>query len=245
MTAVRAGASDAVNRPARYMVGALVLAIVLFAVFAWRFAHRSTDAIASTPGARRDAVPPLAASSSRTANVAVAVAHAGDLGNAGVSTDDPVTAFEKQNVYPPTSRPLTTAHVDLLQPDRRHETRRSTDADDGVEFLFTADRYFVVGDQTITPQLSAYRGGAQQPITVTQAFAAVLDPKATAESPRFAIAIGKPFAPSTIPQLTRQTALGLFVEFEYGGARQRARISFQYTPAEAISARFTGQFRDA
>jgi hypothetical protein len=37
-------------------------------------------------------------------------------GAPGLSTDDPLTAYRKANVYPPTSRPLTRDQHDLLRP---------------------------------------------------------------------------------------------------------------------------------
>ena len=221
-----------------------VVALVVFLV--WRFRREAPVASA------RQAEPPsaphaMATPSMRTPSppqaMPITVTPNPELGVAGLSTDDPLTAFRKQNVYPPTSRPLTTEHVDLLSPNKRHELPRPTEASDGTELLFTADRYFVVGDETITPTLTLVRNGKPVPFTVTQSFVAVLDPKATADSPRYPFTIGKPFAPSTIPA-ARQAALGLFVEITFAKVTQRARIDFQYTPAGGIPARFTGTFRD-
>jgi hypothetical protein len=172
-----------------------------------------------------------------------------ERGRAGITTDDPLTAYRKLNVYPPASRPLTREHVDLLRPGDRHEQRRPTDADDGVDFLFTADRYFVLGDEVIAPSLDVRRDGRPIPVTITQSFAAVIDP-VNLDPARFPFELrgGPPlrgvFAPAAM-RLSRQAAVGLYVEFDYGGARQRARIDFQYTPTVGIPARFTGSFRDA
>jgi len=177
--------------------------------------------------------------------VPIAVTPHPELGAPGLSTDDPLTAYLKQNVYPPTSRPLTAEHVDLLKPNTRHETPRPTDGEDSdVDFLFTADRYFVLGAETITPTLALVRDRTPVAFTVTQAFVAVLDPKATADSPRYPFTLGAPFAPSTIPNLARQTALGAFLEFTFEGKTQRAKLDFQFTPAAGIPARFTGALRD-
>jgi len=87
------------------------------------------------------------------------------------------------------------------------------------------------------------------PVTITQSFAAVIDP-VNRDPARFPFELrgGPPlrgaFAPSAM-RLSRQAAIGLYVEFDYGGARQRARIDLQYTPAAGIPARFTGSFQDA
>jgi len=172
-----------------------------------------------------------------------------ELGTDGVSTDDPLTAYRKANLYPPGSRPLTREHTDLLRPNRRRESFRPTDADDGTSFLFTADRYYVFGGEALTSTLEVRRGAAVVPIQITAALVAVLDPKAAPQP----IAIdyaehagiwSARFAPSTL-NLTRQAAIGMYIEFDAGHGKQRARYDFQYTPAAGIPARFTGAFRDA
>jgi hypothetical protein len=172
-----------------------------------------------------------------------------ELGIDGVSTDDPLTAYRKANVYPPGSRPLTTEHTDLLRPNRRRESFRPTDADDGTSFLFTADRYFVFADETLTSTLEVRHGGATVPVQITAALVAVLDPK-TKPQP---IAIqysehagvwSAQLAPATL-HLTGQSAIGMYIEFDAGHGRQRAHYDFQYTPAAGMPARFTGRFQDA
>lgn len=217
---------------------AVALAVVLIAMFAWRVQRE-------TPTARARVAPVVVASPHAMPPAMPIVVTPGPArGNDGVSTDDPVTAYEKQSVYPPASRPLTAEHADLLAPNARHELQQPTEARDGTEMLFTADRYFVVGDETITPTLSLVKNGKPVPYRVTQAFVAVLDPRATADAPRYPFTVGAPFAPRIVP-VERQAAMGLFVELVFGGVTQRAQIAFQYTPAAGIPARFTGQFRDA
>lgn len=171
-----------------------------------------------------------------------------ERGRPGLHTDDPLTAYRKLNVYPPASRPLTPEHTDLLRPGQRHEQRRPTDADDGVDFLFTADRYYVFGDEIVSPSLDVRRGGQPIPVSITQAFAAVIEP-GNGNPTRFPFALGGgaplrgAFAPAAM-RLSRQAAIGLYVEFDYGGAKQRARIDLQYAPTAGIPARFTGTFRE-
>jgi hypothetical protein len=97
-------------------------------------------------------------------------------GSPGLSTDDPLTAYRKANVYPPTSRPLTADQVDLLHPGQRHETMRPDDHGAGITYRFTADRYFVIGDETLTATLDVRRNGAPIPVAITQAYAVVVDP---------------------------------------------------------------------
>src|SRR5688572_24784007 len=122
-------------------LAASVVALVVFLVWRVRREAPVADArreqpvasVAPAPAVRSPALPPIAV----VPNPA--------LGVAGVSTDDPLTAYKKQSVYPPTSRPLSSEHADLLAPNKRHELPGPTEAKDGSELLFTADRYFVVG----------------------------------------------------------------------------------------------------
>jgi hypothetical protein len=169
-------------------------------------------------------------------------------GPRGVATDDPLTAYRKANVYPPTSRPLTRDQLDLLRPNQRHETMRPVDRG-GVMFLFTADRYFVIGDETLTATLEARRDGAPVPVTIVQAHAVVSDPATRSERaiPMSYAASGAGLASTLAPAklgLARQSAISVFVEFDHGGGTQRAHFNFQYTPARGIPARFTGTFSD-
>jgi hypothetical protein len=170
-------------------------------------------------------------------------------GTAGLSTDDPLTAYRKANVYPPTSRPLSKDQLDLLKPNQRHEAVRSADRGEGVTYLFTADRYFVIGDETLAATLDVRRDGKPIPVTLTQAYAAVLDPVTHEDHPiplLFAPSgslLAASFAPAKLG-LPRQAAIGMYVEFDHGAGKQRAHFDFQYTPAGGIPARFTGVFHD-
>jgi hypothetical protein len=183
---------------------------------------------------------------------APAVAPYPERGTPGLSTDDPLTAYRRANVYPPTSRPLSRDQVDLLQPDRRHEIMRPDDHGAGITYLFTADRYFVIGDQVLTATLDVRRNGAPIPVTIARAYAVVVDPGA-----KDAVPVALAFAPSgSTPSslssvvapaklgLARQSAIGVYLEFDHGGGRQSAHFDFQYTPTRGIPARFTGAFSD-
>src|SRR6185436_1958240 len=138
-----------------------------------------------------------------------------ERGAAGVATDDPLTAYRKANVYPPTSRPLTADQVDLLRPNQRHETMRPVDRG-GVSYLFTADRYFVIGDETLTAMLDVRRDGKPVPAAITQAYAVVLDPVNRQQRPiPLAFASSGPvlqsvFAPAKLG-LARQAAIGMYI----------------------------------
>jgi len=227
--------------------GALVVGVI--AALVWRVDHapdaaRAEPAVVAVSTAVATSLPRPPAPTVP----AGAVAPYPELGEPGLAHDDPLTAYQKANVYPPTSRPLTAEHVDLLQPNARHESVRPTDADDGVEYLFTADRYFVFGDETLTITLDVQREGRPQPVAITQAFAAVSDhrlpdPPRTPLALRGAGPLTTRFAPAALG-LKTQATIGLYVEFQYGDTRQRAHIDFGYTPAAGVPARFTGVFAD-
>jgi len=175
-----------------------------------------------------------------------------ERGVAGVSTDDPLTAYRKANVYPPTSRPLASDQLDLLRPNQRHEVMRPADHGDGVSYLLTADRYFVIGDETLASTLEVRRDGQPLAVTITQAFAEVVGAAgSTRDRPRLPLAFsanGAGFATTFAPAqlgVARQAAISLNVEFDDGIAKQRAHIDIQYTPVAGIPARFTGAFGDA
>ena len=239
---------------------ALALVALLAATALWW--HTTGDPL-EVAGARHllTTTPAASAAPPATASRAGSVARVAPLppppvtpypvaGVPGIATDDPLTAYKKANVYPPTSRPLTEGQLDLLQPNRRHETVREADQGDGITYLFTADRYFVLADETLTATLVVRRDGKPIAVTLTQAFFAVLDPVTHREQPiplTFASRGGILAATITPARLAlaRQSAIGVYVEFDYGDGKQRAHIDFQYTPSAGIPARFTGVFHDA
>jgi hypothetical protein len=143
------------------------------------------------------------------------------------------------------TRPLTRQHVDLLEPNRRHETFRPTDADDGTSFLFTADRYFAFGDDIVTSTLEVKNAKA---VTITAALAATGDPAAKPVPISYVETGGvfvAQFSPASL-HLQQQTEIGMYIEFDPGpGTRQRAHYNLQYTPASGAPASFTGVFSDS
>ena len=119
----------------------------------------------------------------------------------------------------------------------------------GIQYLFTADRYFVIGDETLTAMLDVRRDGKPVAVAINDAHAVILDPRGQSSPP-----IAMHYAPSGGARggartarfdLPRQSAIGVYVEFDFGAGRQVAHFDFQYTPARGIPARFTGTFSDA
>lgn len=230
-------------------VGALVGAVAVW----WYTTGDPLEAagartIVSVPVARAPSAPPLG--SARVAPLPPPpVAPYPPAGVPGVVADDPLTAYKKANVYPPTSRPLSRDQLDLLRPNQRHETLRETDQGDGITYLLTADRYFVIGDETLTATLEVRRDGKPVAATITRAFAVVIDPASHRDPVPISFApaggvLAATIAPARLG-LARQSAISVNVEFDHGDGKQRAHIDFQYTPAAGIPARFTGAFHDA
>ena len=231
-------------------------ALLIVAVVGWWTRRGAPPASAGSPAAASDAgaatVPAGPARQAERGRVTPLppppVSPDPERGAGGLSTDDPLTAYRKANVYPPTSRPLASDQLDLLRPNQRHEVMRPADHGDGVTYLFTADRYFVIGDDTLVSTLEVRRDGKPLAVTLTQAFAEVVG--ATGDRHPFALAFASnggvltsTFAPAQLG-VARQAAIGVYVEFDDGIAKQRAHFDLQYTPAAGIPARFTGALGD-
>ena len=239
------------RRPIALAVAALIAAATVWWLAARDPLHAAGAEIAGVaPGAASPAGASRARPPAGAALLLPTVAPYPDTGTPGLSTDDPLTAYRRANVYPPTSRPLSRDQVDLLQPGQRHEAMRPDDHGAGITYRFTADRYFVFGDQALTALLEVRRDDAPIAVTITQAYATVVDPGG---SPPFPIPMT--FAPSGqgatsrfVPAqlgLARQTSISVSIEFDHGDGRQAAHFDVQYTPERGIPARFTGRFSDA
>ena len=230
--------------PGRWPIAVAVGGLIMVAIVWWHSSRTPLEAAS----ARVAAAPPVA----HGARVSEPVAAVDPSHTVGPRHDDPLTAYRKANIYPPTSRPLAKDQLDLLQPDHRYEAMRPVDRDAHVKFLFTADRYFLYGDDTLTAALTVERDGQPLAVSITQAYASVTDPS-THQEARVPVAYGpggKPsgltavFVPGKLP-LGRQAAITMLVEFDYGTGKQAAHYDVQYTPTAGIPARFTGAFTDA
>ena len=244
------------RRSIAFAVGGLIVAAVV-----WWFTARAplqaagaqlglTASAAPVAASPAPPAPPRAATTARVAALPPPpVAPYPPTGAPGLATDDPLTAYRRANVYPPTSRPLTSDQLDLLRPGQRQEVMRPDDHGFGIDFLFTADRYFVLGDESLTATLEVRRGGAPIQVAITQAYALVIDPTGRVPTPiplAFAPR-GAMFAATLVPAklgLARQSAIGVYLEFDHGRGRQTAHFDFQYTPTAGIPARFNGAFWD-
>jgi len=234
--------------------GAALAAMVAAGLVALARCPRGATVVAGSGGLAR-AVPRVPHPAEAPARTAPAIAPPGgvrdpDWGNDAPITDDTLEAYRLTSVYPPESRPLGRFNDDLLHPDRRHEDFRPS-SDEHVEYRFTADRYFVHGDEPLVATLEVRRDGLPVEVTVTTAFAAPYRPATIAPEPaRTPLAFARQgtmhVGESRPAAGLREAALvGIYIEFEHGGdAPERAMFVVHATPAAAIPARFTGQFRD-
>jgi hypothetical protein len=165
-----------------------------------------------------------------------------------------LAAYLQSSVYPPSSRPLGANQVDLLESNRRHERAQSATADPEVSYLFSADRYFVTGDEALASFLEVKREGRRVPVRILGARAYRLHPRTGEAGPerapleyvdREGLNVNQ-FAPATSALRQGGGHVELAIEFELAsGERIEDRLRFRFTPPSAIPARFTGRFSDA
>jgi len=164
--------------------------------------------------------------------------------------DHPALArFRELTRYPESSRRLTANSFDLLEPNRRYENRQPlSDArrgdEAGWEVRYTADRYYIRGDEAaeisfelwfegeaVRPQhfsLSAVAKGRQVPLRFEREGARYVA--------RFTPADSFPHHLGRLTTTARFSARGL--------SEKTGALSFFFTPADRIPARFTGVFGD-
>lgn len=159
--------------------------------------------------------------------------------------ESPVETYRTFAIYPPDSRPLTPTNSDLLDPNRRHE-RAQTDPDDpSLTALFTADRYHLVGDDTLTPLLDVRRDGQPAPVELIDAH---VELPGGARHPYTLTRRDGPYVGLIRPAdyaLTAPARLTVRVTFDHGTGPKTARLHAHYTPDDAVPARWTGTHRDA
>lgn len=157
---------------------------------------------------------------------------------------DPVEAYLRYAIYPPNSRPLDANQSDLIDWNRRHESPRPDPDDEGVTILFTADRFHLVGDQTLSPVLDVRRDGAPAAVQVSESVVELPDGRAVP----FALAAqGEVHAGLIRPAdlgLEAPTRLLVRAVFDAGGGPRQARFFAHYTPESAVPARFGAPLGD-
>lgn len=151
--------------------------------------------------------------------------------------------------FPPNSRPLTWSHEDLLNPNRRHERAKRSEDDPEIRYLFTADRYAVVGADTLVATLDVWKGDAALRPMIHAAHLRAVKPELGPLVPiTFQLDGERASArlqPSALLDGPHTLKLQLSVTFEADDrVRQSTAINIEYTPSESIPARFTGRFSE-
>jgi hypothetical protein len=156
--------------------------------------------------------------------------------------------YRDSSVYPPTSRPLRPSDRHLIDWNRRHETARPAACDPSAALLFSADRYWLSGDDVLEPFVEL---GGERAFSVRSARAELIDSVTGARSEPVSLAFGATgrrrsatFAPAELG-LEQPARIRLSVEIECNGKREEHAIHVVYSPERALPARFTGEFRDA
>ncbi len=156
----------------------------------------------------------------------------------------------------------------LLEPNTRWERPRYITDEHGrrgtnpISYRFTADRFFVVGKETLKLSLTVWKGGEKVPVKITEAKARPElsrrpGPASTRPAKWNRYGAAAPLSLSEVDGVYRGTfrpidVMGkhqgdilLQVGFEHApGKVQKAAFRIQYTPEKQIPARFTGKFSD-
>lgn len=173
-------------------------------------------------------------------------------------TGRPIDLYLAQSRYPPASRPLDRQrNPDLIDWNIRWDDPRVTQGNRTVDYLYSGNVLWVIGERPITTFLRVRRDGVPTDVKITQAFVTVevqsgepLPPEARESIPlAYTLVEGQylaTFRPADLPWIKRVVDLVFHIEFDYGGGSlERAVLAAGYTPTAAAPARFTGQYREA
>ncbi|MBT8467414.1 MAG: hypothetical protein KJN97_01590 [Deltaproteobacteria bacterium] len=156
--------------------------------------------------------------------------------------------------YPSSTRRLTTQSTDLLHPNKRHERRQAVpdpeaNADRAWEVLYTADRYFVRGEEPITVSLALWHEG--EPVIPTNVVMVAAPAGASGSADRVNLAVERvdsELRALLVPNEHWPKYIGeleVTATFAAPGLQtQTGRLTFYFTANDRIPARFTGQFSD-
>jgi len=173
-----------------------------------------------------------------------------------ISPQQALEDYKKLSIYPPNSRPLTKENIDLLMPNRRYEQPLPIEKGSDIYYLFTADKYHVIGNDSITFVLMVLEGtkpdSSRIPITIHKAIIkkGMNNNKAKyiSELSLTKNNVGDYTADLVCAEaFASEKKTGTYwaeVEFKVGDEVIDAAIPFEYFPETTIPAKFTGNFRD-
>ncbi|HOT18362.1 MAG TPA: hypothetical protein PLX22_00235 [Spirochaetota bacterium] len=173
-----------------------------------------------------------------------------------ISPQQALQDYKQLSIYPPNSRPLSKENIDLLMPNRRYEQPLPIEEGSDIYYLFTADKYRVVGDDTITFVLIVLRGtkpdSERIPIAITKS---VIKKGLNKNKAKYyaELSLAKNTTGDYTAELTcsqsfssekKSSAYWAEVEFNAGNEHVEAAIPFEYFPENTIPAKFTGNFKE-
>ncbi len=173
-----------------------------------------------------------------------------------ISPQQALQDYKQLSIYPPNSRPLSKENIDLLMPNRRYEQPLPIEKGSDIYYLFTADKYRVVGDDSITFVLMVLEGNKPDskrlPITIIKSLIKkginYKTAKYVTELSLIKNTVGDYTADFACAQtFSSEKKSGTYwaeVEFKVGSDIIDAAIPFEYFPQNTIPAKFTGNFRD-
>ncbi|NMB63670.1 MAG: hypothetical protein GYA16_02245 [Spirochaetes bacterium] len=173
-----------------------------------------------------------------------------------ISPQQALQDYKQLAIYPPNSRPLSKENIDLLMPNRRYEQPLPIEKGSDIYYLFTADKYRVIGDEPITFVLMVLQGtkpdSDRVPVTITKSIIkkgnTIKTAKYVSELSLIKNNVGDYTADVTCAQVfTSDKKTGTYwaqVEFKAADEVIDAAIPFEYFPENTIPAKFTGNFRD-
>lgn len=173
-----------------------------------------------------------------------------------ISPQQALYDYKKLSVYPPNSRPLSKDNIDLLMPNRRYEQPLPIEKGSDIHYLFTADKYRVIADDTITFVLMVLEGtkldSTRIPISINKSIIKrglhYNTAKYLAELSLVKNNIGDYMADIQCAQAfsdqKKAATYWAYVEFKVGDESVKAAIPFEYFPENTIPAKFTGKFSE-
>ena len=168
--------------------------------------------------------------------------------------DDAAATYEARSRYPSSTRRLSDDSFDLLNPGARYETRQripnSLDKPDpNWSVLFTADRYFLTGEESAKITLKLWHGDDPIELGRVEMTAEALTENGSTRSRRLEVVqieegVQALLAPNQIwPELAG--ALRVTAQFEADELmRQSGTLDFHFTGSKRIPAQFTGSIDD-
>ncbi len=182
----------------------------------------------------------------------------GEPGGAGgpqMGTGSAIDEYLESSQYPPYSRPLDLVrHHELIEWNERREQGRLSRHDQSIQFIYSGDSYWVIGDQPIRTYLAVRHGNAPIQVNIARAEMRIdgsaesaswnpgpMPLRYTFEGDRYVNEIRPAQLLDGADQAVR---VQLGIAFDAGDGLDTAMLNFIYMPQDRAVGRFTGQFRE-